>query len=139
MTGSFNKVILIGNLGQDPEIKTLNNDKEFATLSLATSENWTDKMTGQKKDKTDWHRVVVFAEALVKIIKNYAKKGTKLCIEGQLQTRKWVDDKDQERFATEVVLNNFKSSLVLLGAKPDGGIVVASDDKILHDSSDLPF
>lgn len=114
MAGSLNKVTLIGNLGRDPEIRTTNDGKEIANFSIATSETWKDKMTGEKKDKTEWHRIVCFSEGLVRVIKNYVKKGTKLYIEGQLQTRKWVDNDNQEKYTTEVVLQNFNSTLILL-------------------------
>ncbi len=117
MAGSLNKVTLIGNLGRDPEIRTTNDGREIANFSIATSETWKDKMTGEKKDKTEWHRVVCFSEGLVRVIKNYVKKGTKLYIEGQLQTRKWVDNDNQEKYTTEVVLQNFNSTLILLDSR----------------------
>jgi len=117
MAGSLNKVILIGNLGRDPEIRTTNDGREIANLNIATSESWKDKITGERKDKTEWHRVVCFSEALVRVIKNYVKKGSKLYIEGQLQTRKWVDSDNQEKYTTEVVLQNFNSTLILLDSK----------------------
>ncbi len=117
MAGSLNKVTLIGNLGKDPEIRTTNDGRELANFSLATSESWKDKVTGEKKDKTEWHRVVVFNEGLVRVIKSYVKKGSKLYIEGQLQTRKWVDNENQERYTTEIVLQNYNSSLILLDTK----------------------
>jgi single-strand DNA-binding protein len=119
MAGSLNKVVLIGNLGRDPEIRSTNDGREIATFSVATSETWKDKATGERKDKTEWHRVVVFNEGLVRVIKNYVKKGSKLYIEGQLQTRKWVDNENQERYTTEVVLQNFNSTLILLDSKGD--------------------
>ena len=117
MAGSLNKVTLIGNLGRDPEIRTTNDGREIANFSIATSETWKDKMTGEKKDKTEWHRVVCFSEGLVRVIINYVKKGTKLYIEGQLQTRKWVDNDNQEKYTTEVVLQNFNSTLILLDSR----------------------
>ena len=117
MAGSLNKVILIGNLGRDPEIRTTNDGREIANLNIATRESWKDKITGERKDKTEWHRVVCFSEGLVRVIKNYVKKGSKLYIEGQLQTRKWVDSDNQEKYTTEVVLQNFNSSLILLDSK----------------------
>lgn len=117
MAGSLNKVTLIGNLGRDPEIRTTNDGREIANLNIATSESWKDKITGERKDKTEWHRVVCFNEGLVKVIKNYVKKGSKLYIEGQLQTRKWIDSDNQEKYTTEVVLQNFNSSLILLDSK----------------------
>ena len=116
MSGSLNKVTLIGNLGRDPEIRTTNDGKEIANFSLATSESWKDKATGEKKEKTEWHRIVCFNEGLVKVIKNCVKRGAKLYIEGQLQTRKWLDNTNQERYTTEVVLQGYNSHLVLLGS-----------------------
>lgn len=117
MAGSLNKVTLIGNLGRDPEIRTTNDGREIANLNIATSESWKDKITGERKDKTEWHRVVCFNEGLVKVIKNYVKKGTKLYVEGQLQTRKWIDNDNQEKYTTEVVLQNYNSNLILLDSK----------------------
>lgn len=117
MAGSLNKVTLIGNLGRDPEIRTTSDGKEIANFSLATSESWKDKMTGERKDKTEWHRIVCFNEGLVRVIKDYVKKGTKLYIEGQLQTRKWIDNENQEKYTTEVVLQNFNSNLILLDSR----------------------
>jgi single-strand DNA-binding protein len=117
MAGSLNKVTLIGNLGRDPEIRSTNDGREIATFSVATGESWKDKVTGEKKEKTEWHRVVVFSEGLVRIIKSYVKKGSKLYIEGQLQTRKWTDTENQERYTTEIVLQNFNSTLLLLDSK----------------------
>lgn len=117
MAGSLNKVTLIGNLGRDPEIRTTGEGKEIANLSLATTETWKDRVTGEKREKTEWHRVVIFNEGLVSIIKNYVKKGGKLYIEGALQTRKWNDNSGQEKYTTEVVLQNFNSQLILLDSK----------------------
>lgn len=114
---SVNKVILVGNVGQDPEIKVMQNGGEVANFSLATTENWKDKITGEKKERTDWHRIVVFSSGLVNIIKNYVRKGTKLYVEGQLQSRKWTDKDNIERFVTEIVLNNFNSTLQILSYK----------------------
>ena len=117
MAGSLNKVTLIGNLGKDPEIRSTSDGREIASFSIATSENWKDKITGEKKEKTEWHRIVVFKEGLVGVIKNYVKKGSKLYIEGQLQTRKWVDNTGQDKYSTEIVLQGFNSSLLLLDSK----------------------
>lgn len=119
MAGSLNKVVLIGNLGRDPEIRSTSDGREIANFSIATSESWKDKASGEKREKTEWHRIVVFSEGLVRVIKSYVKKGTKLYVEGQLQTRKWVDNENQERYTTEVVLNNFNSSLILLDSRGD--------------------
>jgi single-strand DNA-binding protein len=115
MSGSLNKVILIGNLGNGPEIRSTNDGREIANFSLATGESWKDKVTGEKKEKTEWHRIVCFNEGLVKVIKEYVKKGTKLYIEGQLQTRKWLDNANQEKYTTEVVLQGYNANLILLG------------------------
>ena len=114
---SINKVILVGNVGQDPEIRTTQDGKEIATFSLATSENWKDKNSGEKREKTEWHRVVIFATGLSSVVKNYVKKGSKLYIEGQLQTRKWTDNNGVEKYTTEIVLQNFNSTLQILDGK----------------------
>jgi single-strand DNA-binding protein len=117
---SVNKVILVGNLGQDPEIRTTQNGQEIANFSIATSESWKDKSTGEKKEKTEWHRVVVFSQGLVGIIKNYVKKGSKLYIEGALQTRKWTDSNGADKYTTEVVLQNYNSTLQILDGRSGG-------------------
>lgn len=117
MAGSLNKVTLIGNLGKDPEIRSTSDGREIASFSIATSESWKDKVTGEKKEKTEWHRIVIFKEGLVGVVKNYVKKGSKLYIEGQLQTRKWVDSSGQEKYTTEIVLQGFNASLILLDSK----------------------
>lgn len=111
---SVNKVILVGNVGGDPEIRNTSDGREIATFSLATNESWKDKNTGEKKDKTEWHRVVIFSQGLVGIIKNYVKKGTKLYLEGQLQTRKWTDNSGADKYTTEIILQNFNSTLQIL-------------------------
>lgn len=111
---SINKVILIGNVGQDPEIRNTSDGREIANFSLATSESWKDKNSGERKDKTEWHRIVVFSQGLVGIVKNYIKKGSKLYIEGQLQTRKWTDNSGVDKYTTEIVLQNFNSTLQIL-------------------------
>lgn len=116
---SVNKVILIGNIGKDPEIRSTQDGREIATLALATSDSWKDKNTGERKEKTEWHRVVVFNPNLVSIIKSYVKKGSKLYLEGQLQTRKWADQSGVEKYSTEVVLQNFNGVLVMLGSKTE--------------------
>ena len=107
MAGSLNKVILIGNVGKDPEIRTTQDGKEIATFVLATSDSWKDKATSEKKEKTEWHRIVIFSEGLVNVVKNYVKKGSKLFIEGSLQTRKWNDNAGIERYTTEIVMKGF--------------------------------
>ena len=116
MAGSLNKVLLIGRLGADPEIKQMVNGKNVARLSLATSQSWKDKNTGEKKEKTEWHRVVVFNEGLVNVVQQYLKKGAQVYIEGQLSTRKWKDEKTgQDKYSTEVLIQGFNSSLTMLG------------------------
>jgi len=118
MAGSLNKVLLIGRLGGDPEIKQMVNGKNVARLSIATSNTWKDKNTGEKKEKTEWHRVVIFNEGLVNVVKQYVKKGTQVYIEGQLTTRKWKDEKSGiDRYSTEVVLQGFNSSFKILSSK----------------------
>ncbi len=118
MSGSLNKVQLIGRLGADPEIKQMVNGKNVARLSIATSQSWKDKSTGERKEKTEWHRVVIFNEGLVNIVQQYLKKGANVYIEGQLSTRKWKDEKSgQDKYSTEVVLQGYNSSLTMLGGK----------------------
>lgn len=114
MANSINKVILVGNVGRDPEIRSTQDGKEIASITLATSESWKDKMSGERKERTEWHRIVVFADGLVNVIKNYVKKGSKLYIEGALQTRKWVDNTGNERYTTEIALQGFNSVLLML-------------------------
>ena len=118
MAGSLNKVLLIGRLGADPEIKQMNNGKNVARLSLATSNTWKDKNTGEKKEKTEWHRVVIFNEGLINVIQQYLKKGANVYLEGQLATRKWRDEKSgQDKYSTEIVLQGYNSSLTMLEGK----------------------
>ncbi len=120
MSGSLNKVLLIGRLGADPEIKQMTNGKNVARLSLATSQNWKDKNTGEKKQKTEWHRVVIFNEGLVNVAQQYLKKGSQVYIEGQLSTRKWRDEQSgQDKYSTEVVIQGYNSSLTMLGARSE--------------------
>src|SRR5271170_154968 len=121
MAGSVNKVILIGNLGADPEIRRTQDGKPIAHLRVATSESWRDKATGERKEKTEWHRVVIFNEGLSKIAEQYLKKGAKVYLEGALQTRKWQDQSGQERYSTEVVLQGFNSVLTMLDRAGGGG------------------
>ena len=120
MAGSVNKVILIGNLGADPEIRGLQDGKEVCNLRIATSENWKDRSTGERREKTEWHRVVIFNENLVRVARDYLKKGSKVYLEGQLQTRKWTDKDGQEKVSTELVLQNFNGNLTMLDGKPGG-------------------
>jgi single-strand DNA-binding protein len=114
---SINKVILVGNLGQDPEIRSTQDGREIASFSIATSDSWKDKNTGEKKDKTEWHRIVIFSQGLVGIAKSYLKKGTKVYLEGSLQTRKWTDAQGVEKYTTEVTLQNYNSTLQILDSK----------------------
>ena len=120
MSGSLNKVLLIGRLGADPEIKQMVNGKNVARLSLATSQSWKDKNTGEKKQKTEWHRVVIFNEGLVNVVQQYLKKGSQIYVEGQLSTRKWRDEQSgQDKYSTEVVIQGYNSSLTMLGGRTE--------------------
>ena len=121
MAGSVNKVILIGNLGKDPEIRRTQDGRPIANLRIATSESWRDKNSGERREKTEWHSVVIFSEPLCKIVEQYVKKGSKVYIEGALQTRKWQDQQGQERYSTEVVLQGFNAVLTMLDGRPGGG------------------
>jgi single-strand DNA-binding protein len=123
MAGSVNKVILVGNLGKDPEIRRSQDGRPIANLSVATTESWRDKASGERKDKTEWHRVVIFNENLCKVAEQYLKKGAKVYIEGQLQTRKWTDQSGAEKFSTEIVLQNYGGTLTMLEGRggPGGG------------------
>src|ERR1043166_9676980 len=128
MAGSVNKVILVGNLGKDPEIRRTQDGRAIANLSVATSESWRDKATGERKEKTEWHRVVIFSEGLAKIAEQYLKKGAKVYVEGQLQTRKWTDQQGVERYSTEVVLQGFNAALTMLDSARGGGGDFAGSD-----------
>jgi single-strand DNA-binding protein len=121
MAGSVNKVILIGNLGRDPEIRSTQDGTRVANLSVATSESWRDKTSGERKERTEWHRVVVFNDRLVDVIEKYLKKGAKVYLEGALQTRKWTDNSGQERYSTEVVLQRYRGELTMLDSRGGGG------------------
>jgi single-strand DNA-binding protein len=116
---SINKAILIGRVGKDPEIRATNNGKEIASFSLATSESWKDKASGERKEKTEWHNIVVFNEGLVSVVKNYVKKGSQLYVEGAIQTRKWQDSNGADRYTTEIVLQAYGGTLQLLGGRPE--------------------
>lgn len=118
---SVNKVIIVGNLGRDPETRSTQGGREICNLTVATSESWKDKSTGERKEKTEWHRVVIFSEGLVNIAKNYLKKGSKVYLEGSLATRKWADQAGQEKYATEVVLQGFGATLTMLDTPKQGG------------------
>lgn len=119
MSGSVNRVILVGNLGQDPEVRNLPNGGKVVNLSIATSESWRDKNTGERKERTEWHRVVIFSEGIAKVAEQYTRKGSKVYIEGQLQTRRWQDQSGADRYSTEIVLQGFNSALTLLDARQD--------------------
>ena len=129
MAGSVNKVILLGNLGQDPDVRTMQSGKKVATMSIATSDSWKDKDTGEKKEKTEWHRIVVFNEGLVGVVENYIKKGTKLYIEGALQTRKWTDDSGTEKYTTEIVIQGYGGRIDIVSAKGNNQEHLESQDK----------
>lgn len=133
MAGSVNKVILIGNLGQDPEFRSFQNGDRVASFSIATSESWKDKATGERKEKTEWHRVSVLNQGLVKIVESYVKKGSKIYIEGQLETRKWQDQSGQDKYTTEVVLRPFRGELTLLDGRSGGGSGYAGDSAPSND------
>ena len=150
MAGSLNKVLLIGRLGADPEIKQMVNGKSVARLSLATSQTWKDKNSGEKKEKTEWHRIVVFNEGLVNVVQQYLKKGAQIYVEGQLSTRKWKDEQSgQDKYSTEVVIQGFNSSLTMLGGgASQNNIASQATKKNIDDGSqvsqndlddDIPF
>ena len=128
MAGSVNKVILVGNLGKDPEIRTLNSGDRVANLSVATSETWRDKGSGERKEKTEWHQVVIFNENIVKVAENYLRKGSTVYIEGSLQTRKWADAQGVEKYSTEIVLQKFRGELTMIGGRNDGASSGGGDD-----------
>ena len=149
MAGSLNKVLLIGRLGADPEIKQMVNGKSVARLSIATSQSWKDKNTGEKKEKTEWHRVVVFNEGLVNVVQQYLKKGAQIYIEGQLTTIKWKDEKSgQDRYSTEIVLQGYNSTLTMLGGGNSNNLTSQETKQNFDDMSqsnkndlddDIPF
>lgn len=120
MAGSVNKVILVGNLGNDPEVRNLPSGGKVVNLSVATSDQWRDKNTGERKERTEWHRVVIFSEGLVRVAEQYLRKGSKVYIEGALQTRKWQDQSGQDKYSTEIVLQGFNSTLTMLDGRNDG-------------------
>ena len=123
MSGSVNKVTLVGNLGRDPEVRAMQNGDKIVQLSVATSDRWKDKITGEQRERTEWHRVVIFNDALGKIAEQYLKKGSTVYLEGQLQTRKWTDQQSgQEKYTTEVVLQRYRGELTLLGSRPENQI-----------------
>jgi single-strand DNA-binding protein len=121
MAGSVNKVILVGNLGKDPEVRHTQDGKAIVSFSIATTESWRDKSSGERKEKTEWHRIVVFNEGIAKVAEQYLKKGSSVYIEGSLQTRKWTDKDGAEKYTTEIVLQNYGGTLTMLGGKPGSG------------------
>ena len=137
MAGSLNKVFLIGRLGNDPEIKQMSNGKNVARLSLATSDTWKDKNTGEKKEKTEWHRIVIFNEGLVNVVQQYLKKGAQVYIEGQIQTTKYTDNSGQEKYSTQIVLQGYNSTLTMLGAGSSSSGKI-EDNSMNQDNSSLP-
>lgn len=148
MAGSINKVILVGNLGKDPEIRHSSDGAKIATFSVATSEVWKDRATGERKDRTEWHRIVIFNEKLADIVEKYVKKGSKVYLEGQLQTRKWTDNSGQEKYVTEVVLSKYRGELTLLDARSSSESFASSStaeksnelESVLTDlDDDIPF
>ena len=150
MAGSLNKVLLIGRLGADPEIKQMVNGKSVARLSLATSQSWKDKNSGEKKEKTEWHRIVVFNEGLINVVQQYLKKGAQIYVEGQLTTRKWKDEQSgQDKYSTEIVIQGYNSSLTMLGGNNQANNIPSQDNgKSVEDTSqdiskdlddDIPF
>ena len=126
MAGSLNKVLLIGRLGNDPEIRTTQDGRSVVSFSLATSDTWRDKNTNERKERTEWHRVVIFNEGLSKVVEQYVKKGSRVYLEGQLQTRKWQDQSGQERYTTEIVLQNYSGNLTILDSLTDGPASIQS-------------
>ena len=128
MAGSVNKVILIGNLGRDPEVRVAQSGSKIVNVSIATSENWTDKSSGERREKTEWHRVVIFDDRLADVAEKYLRKGSKVYIEGALQTRKWTDNSGQEKYTTEVVLQRFRSNLTMLDGRSSGGSDASGGD-----------
>ena len=130
MSGSVNKVILVGNLGADPEIRRTQDGRPIANLRIATSETWRDRNSGERRERTEWHRVVIFSEGLCKVAENYLRKGAKVYIEGQLQTRKWQDQSGQDRYSTEIVLQGFNATLTMLDGRGEGAAGGGGSDRV---------
>ena len=140
MAGSLNKVLLIGRLGADPEIKQMSNGKNVARMSLATSDSWKDKNTGEKKEKTEWHRVVIFNEGLVNIVQQYLKKGAQIYIEGQLTTRKWKDEQSgQDKYSTEIILQGYNSTLKMLNTRSSNDLSGKGSEVISNENPSAPL
>ncbi len=135
MAGSVNKVILVGNLGRDPEVRAMQSGDKVVNLSVATSESWKDKTTGERKEKSEWHRVVIFNQGIAKVAESYLKKGAKVYIEGQLETRKWTDQSGVEKYSTEVVLRPYRGELTMLDTRGDSGSMGASSGGGFQDNS----
>ncbi|HEY1614469.1 MAG TPA: single-stranded DNA-binding protein [Rhizomicrobium sp.] len=138
MAGSLNKVMLIGNLGRDPEVRRTNAGEPVVNLNIATSESWRDKASGERKERTEWHRVVIFNENLAKVAEQYLRKGSKVFLEGQLQTRKWTDKDGQEKYSTEIVLNRFRGELTMLDGRSESGGASGGGGGSRSSSSDGP-
>tara|TARA_Y100001970_G_C13729900_1_gene600968 strand:- start:7 stop:489 length:483 start_codon:yes stop_codon:yes gene_type:complete len=140
MVGSVNKVILLGNLGRDPEIRSMQSGSKMASFSIATSKRWKDKATSEQKEKTSWHNIVVFGDGLVDIVEKYVKKGSKIYVEGELQTRKWQDQEGKDRYTTEVILQGYNSNLTLLDSRNSSNIPqessISNDQQPISDNSD---
>ena len=140
MAGSLNKVLLIGRLGADPEIKQMSNGKNVARMSLATSDSWKDKNTGEKKEKTEWHRVVIFNEGLINIVQQYLKKGAQIYIEGQLTTRKWKDEQSgQDKYSTEIILQGYNSTLKMLNTRTSNDLSGKGSEAISNENPSAPL
>lgn len=139
MTGSVNKVILLGHLGRDPEIRATSDGTKIANFTLATSETWKDRNSGEKRERTEWHRVVVFNEALTRIVEQYLRKGSHVYVEGALQTRKWTDQSGQEKYSTEVVLQKYRGEITMLGSKSDSERPAEPERAAPDDDSEIPF
>ena len=136
MSGSVNKVILLGNLGKDPEIRSMNSGNKVASFSLATSKRWKDKSTQEQKDKTSWHNIVVFGDGLVGIVEKYVKKGSKIYVEGELQTRKWQDQEGKDRYTTEVVIQGYNCNLTLLDSRNNSNNTIENQTDVSQNVSD---
>ncbi len=138
MAGSVNKVILVGNLGRDPEVRFMQDGSKVANLSVATSESWRDKQTGERREKTEWHRVTIWNQNLAEVAEKYLRKGSKVYLEGQLQTRKWQDQSGQDRYSTEVVLSRFRGELTMLDGRPEGAAETRGEDMGLPAAAAAP-
>jgi single-strand DNA-binding protein len=138
MAGSVNKVILVGNLGKDPEVRTTQDGTKIVNLTLATSENWNDRQTGERKERTEWHRVVIFNDRIGDVAERFLKKGSKIYVEGALQTRKWTDQSGQERYSTEVVVGRFKGELTMLDTRGSGGEAAGEGGSFRSDRGPAP-